>query len=164
VEEHKVLNKTKEKQMKTIVTLIIASLLSNTASASFYQIKCSSATGLTKTANGHVDFYTIITNVEYDKNHNRIETPINIDDNYQNYNIEYSQNKEISSENNQHCNPETGSGYSSWKSTYTQKIQITKANGELFPEGISGVNADRTMVTADLICEEDGNSQIFCGE
>jgi hypothetical protein len=148
--------------MKTIASIIILVLSSNSASASWYQTTCTTADGMTRSANGHSSFYTIITKVEYDKENNRIETPIELD--YDNYDEKIIETKELISENSSNCDEETGYGYSNWRNVNFQKLVITKRDGGLFSENISGVSRDRKSVTADMICEEEGNSQMFCGE
>jgi len=145
--------------MKTLTALLILGLFSNTASASFYQRICSSADGYTKKADGHLAFHTTLTNIDYE-NGERIETPITLD--YDSFKIETLSSKKLISENSSNCDKKYGSGFANWRNVTFETIEITKNDGSLFPKGVVGVSQDRTKVTADLLCEEDGNSQVFC--
>ena len=138
------------------LTLAIAFLFSVSANASFYQISCSNADGTTTSANGHVENFLKVTKFTYQGNE-AVKEIIDLDK-IDTVEVAYSNDQLIERKTTDGC----PASWISWQETRVVSISITNKDGSLFDKGIVGVSQDLKSINTHLICQEDGNSMVFC--
>ena len=146
--------------MRTAI-LVSLVLVGMSAQASWFQEYCTSADGTTKMAQGHDENYIQLTERSYDQDWNKKEKIVRDENGTLNYSNVSEQ--ELEKEFQSGCREGGGgTGLSSWRQVYYRKVQITKADNSMFSQDTVGVSSDLTTVTASMICENLGSSEVIC--
>jgi len=145
----------------SIAALVAGLFITTQAQASFFQTYCSNAEATVQTAGGHLKSGITLTHRDY-TDEGKVDTKV--EDTTHNLTLTSEDGPVIESRNTNSCEGSNEThGIASWHKTYVEKVTITKRDDTLFDKRILGVSQDQKSVTAALICEEFGNSQVFCG-
>ncbi len=143
--------------MKNLIFAAIVMFGMN-ANASWYQIYCSNAAGTVKTATGHGPSYNKATRTYVENN--KVKTQ-EVEFGWDEVEVKIVSSTEVSRTSSASCG-QSGNGISEWQNIELQRIQITKADGSKFKDGYAGLSSDMKMIEATILCEENGNSMMFC--
>lgn len=142
--------------MKYVILGLI--LVSSNAQASWFQDYCSNAEGTVRIAQGHNENEIKVTASKILKDGTVQRQPVILEDAF----VTPIEVKELETESNQTCTSQWGS--STWRNLRYQIIRIERPEGPVFSQDIIGVSADGRSIEAKVICEEKGNSEIFCAQ
>ena len=147
-------------EMKTQFLLSLAALMisSSHASASSMLIDCSSADSSTTIADGHRPNVITLTIQKWNGS-NLVRQPVKFDRDQVMQKVLATQ--EIAKESKQsECRE--GYGWASHTTVTYQRIEFRRADGGLFAKGTIGASQDLKSVTADLLCREMVDSEMYC--
>lgn len=139
--------------------VIAVTLVSLGARASWFQEYCSNGEGTLRIAQGHNESFIEYTIREYGPEGVRESR---VRDEQGDLRWDASAEQDLVRESHQGCVPGQSFGFGSWKTVTYQRKVIRRADGQKFPKDAVGVSEDGLTLTADMICQNDGNSEILC--
>lgn len=147
----------KEFLMRNILIVAVTALISFEANASWFQHYCSSADATVRTAGGHNENFTRLTERTWGPN-----GPVDKIVEIEGLETTVVNESEISDETRTTCKPGDPSGVVEWKTISFQKVQFKKADGSALPGNLVGRTQDGLAVEANVLCEVNGNSRTVC--
>lgn len=149
--------------MKTLLSMVLSfgliSGLFSTAHASWFQEGCANGDASVRTASGHNANYVQYTERRYGQD--GMKEKIVRDDEGE-IRLDLIEEKSLSSESHNGCVPGQDYGFASWREVSYRKVVLRREDGKPFSKHAVGVSNDLLTITADLICEQDGNSEVMC--
>lgn len=145
--------------MKTLILTIAMVVSASNAQASFFQNECGNASGSIRMSSGHVKNEIVLKTVKYDDKNQRKEDTVVLS--RQDVDVIELKKTEISSDSQKHCEAGSEAGWGSWRSIDVVEVKLARRDGKSLPAGSTDLQKDGTIV-ANLICDDQGNSQILC--
>lgn len=143
--------------MRSLLIVAALAFISCDAHASWFQNYCSNPEGTVRTASGHGENFTRLTERTWGSN-GPIDKVVEIDG----LEMTVVTESELSNETRTICKTGDKSGVIEWKTLTFQKVQFKKADGSQLPENLVGRTNDGLAVEASLLCETNGNSRTIC--
>jgi hypothetical protein len=146
--------------MKKTILTIAALLVTMNAQASFFQGSCSNNDGTIKVNFGQMKNDVTFTELMYSTGQTlKSEYTMDL---YELENISTEEEVVLESKSGQECD-DHGGGWGWWSTTTVKKVVYQKKDGTLFSNNTAGVSPDLKTVSAYVVCKDEGNSMMWCG-
>lgn len=145
--------------LPAVLSLFVSFGLNSVAQASWFQEHCSNGEGTLKMGMGHNENYVRYTERTY-ASEGMKETIRRDDEGGLRYDI--VKETPLDSSSHQACLPNEDFGYGTWRAVKYRQVVIRHEDGKPFSKDAVGVSKDLMTLTADVVCEHNGNSQIYC--